>query len=67
MNGIDPKAFGNELLTRLLTFSLPEQAERPDDPGLAMRPSRAERDAASRAWSALTTTTAIMPAVRHNG
>jgi hypothetical protein len=40
------------------------EAEHPDDPSLAIRPSRSERDAAAHVWSALTTTTAIMPAVR---
>ncbi len=43
------------------------QAEHPDDPSLEVQPTRAERDAASHVWAALTTTTAIMPAVRPGG
>jgi ANTAR domain-containing protein len=53
---------------RNLTIALVEHvggasAEHPDDPELVVRPSAEEREIASRVWAALTTTTAIMPAV----
>jgi ANTAR domain len=38
-------------------------AEHPDDPDLVVEPSTTEREVAARVWAALTTTTAIMPAV----
>jgi ANTAR domain len=38
-------------------------AEHPDDPELVVRPTEKEREVAARVWAALTTTTAIMPAI----
>jgi hypothetical protein len=38
-------------------------AEHPDDPELVVEPTQTEREVAARVWAALTTTTAIMPAV----
>jgi hypothetical protein len=38
-------------------------AEHPDDPDLVVEPTETEREVAARVWAALTTTTAIMPAV----
>jgi ANTAR domain len=38
-------------------------AEHPDDPELMVRVSDSEREIAGRVWAALTTTTAIMPAI----
>lgn len=53
---------------RNLTVALVEHvgdgdAEHPADPELVIRPTEQEREIAARVWAALTTTTAIMPAV----
>jgi hypothetical protein len=54
---------------RNLTVALVEHvgqgaAEHPDDPDLVIRPTAGEREVAARVWAALSTTTAIMPAVK---